>query len=199
VDLDLARWDRAARAAPWAQATPFPHVVIDDVFTAAQLEAVRGAVAQEPHWPERSEIVDGMASAPSFAHPVLAEVAAALGAAPALAAVRAITGKAVTRVEVRSYVYLAGGYLLPHTDGNAAIGRQIAFAAYLSHDGTCVGGELDLYRCTVADGELVATEVARTIAHRANRLVLFDVSAVSLHQVREVSAGARVSLAGWYL
>ncbi len=32
----------------------------------------------------------------------------------------------------------------------------------------------------------------------ANRLVVFDVSDVSLHQVREVLAGLRISLAGWF-
>lgn len=198
MELDVERWDRAALATAWAAATPFPHVVIDGALDAAQVAALGAAVRAEPHWPERSEIVDGMASASVFQHPTLAGLAAALGAPASLAAVGAITGKPLTRVEVRSYVYLAGGYLLPHTDGRAELGRQVAFAAYLSPDGSCQGGELELYRCTVADGDIVATEPVRVIEHRAGRLVLFDVSTVSLHQIREVTAGARVSLAGWF-
>ena len=61
------------------------------------------------------------------------------------------------------------------------------------------GGELELFRCEVDDaGEIVATAPAARIAHRPNRLVLFDVSATSLHQIREVTSGARLSLAGWF-
>jgi len=41
-------------------------------------------------------------------------------------------------------------------------------------------------------------ESARLIEPRPNRLVVFDVSDVSLHQVREVVGGLRISLAGWF-
>jgi Rps23 Pro-64 3,4-dihydroxylase Tpa1-like proline 4-hydroxylase len=120
--------------------------------------------------------------------------------APAVVdAVNAITGKRVSTVEVRSYCYVTGGYLLPHTDGMRSLGRQIAFAAYLSVDGQCEGGELELFRCEVdARGDVAVAAPARVIEHRANRLVLFDVSETSLHQIREVTAGSRVSLAGWF-
>lgn len=199
MGLDVDRWDTGALAAAWAAAAPFPHVVIDDALATDALDGLRRALAQEPHWAERSELVDGMASATTFTQPVLRTFAAELAAAPTLAAVRAITGKAVTRAEVRSYVYLPGGYLLPHTDHRAEVGRQVAFAAYVHDDGTCGGGELELFRCSFDGGDLVATEPVRRIEPRPARLVLFDVSPSSLHQIREITAGARVAMAGWFL
>lgn len=193
------RWDTAALAAAWAVAAPFPHVIIDRVLDDAPLDDLRAALAHEPHYAERSEIVDGLGSAPGFAHPALAAFAAALGSAPCLDAVGAVTGKRVTRVEVRSYVYPPGGYLLPHTDHRGELGRQVAFAAYVHDEGTCGGGELELFACTMRGDEIVATEPARAIEPRANRLVLFDVSSASLHQIREVTSGARIAFAGWFL
>jgi len=44
----------------------------------------------------------------------------------------------------------------------------------------------------------VATEPAGQIEPRPNRLVVFEVSEASLHQVREVIGGLRISLAGWF-
>jgi len=76
---------------------------------------------------------------------------AAMGSPEVLAAVRAISGKPVTTVEMRSYCYIPGGYLLPHTDGALRVGRQVAFAAYLSLDEQCVGGELELFRTVLGD------------------------------------------------
>jgi Rps23 Pro-64 3,4-dihydroxylase Tpa1-like proline 4-hydroxylase len=47
-------------------------------------------------------------------------------------------------------------------------------------------------------GEIALTVSARVIEPRSNRLVVFEVGDVSLHQVREVCAGLRISLAGWF-
>ncbi len=55
-----------------------------------------------------------------------------------------------------------------------------------------------MFACEVERGEIVATTSARVIEPRANRIVFFEVSDASLHQVREVLAGLRVSLAGWF-
>jgi Rps23 Pro-64 3,4-dihydroxylase Tpa1-like proline 4-hydroxylase len=200
VELALGAWDVPALAAAWRTAQPFPHVVIDGMMSEAAVVALRDALAREPHAVERSEIVDCYASAAELVDPELAAFAASLRAPAVLDAVHAITGKRVRTVEVRCYCYVTGGYLLPHTDGMHSIGRKIAFAAYLSGDGQCEGGDLELFRCELdAGGDIAAAEPAMTIEHRCNRLVLFDVSDVSLHQIREVTAGSRVSLAGWFL
>ena len=54
------------------------------------------------------------------------------------------------------------------------------------------------FACGMDGSEIVSTESARLIEPRGNRLVVFDVSDVSLHQVREVLGGLRISLAGWF-
>ena len=156
-------------------------------------------MAREPHWPSRADLYELMGSADEPADATLREFAAALGGAEALAAAAAITGRAVTRVEVRSYVYLPGSFLLPHSDARADARRAIAFAFYLSNAGEVEGGELEFIECALdKSGEVVATRPALLIRPLANRLVLFEVSPASLHQVREVRAGGRLSLSGWY-
>jgi hypothetical protein len=193
-----ASWNLDQLAARYRAAQPFPHVVIDDLVAPEALRALCEAVAQEPHWPNRGEIYDFMGSAETVAHPVLREFHAELGGPVTLAAIQSITGRPVTRCELRSYVYLAGSYLLPHADSRASFGRMVAYAYYI-HTGGCEGGELELFDCTMNGDELVSATPAIRIAPRDNRLVMFDVSNASLHQVCEVLAGARVSLTGWFL
>lgn len=185
--IDLARWDLAALREEWLRATPFPHLVLDDVLDVAPL---REAVACEPHWPSHGELFEMMASSDALTQPALARFAETLP----IEAVAAISGVELRRIEARSYVYLPGSYLLPHTDFGDS--RRVAWVLYLAVD--CDGGDLRLYDCDV-DGDVVtAARFARDIAPRPGRLVLFEVSPRSLHEVTEVTRGARVSLAGWF-
>src|SRR5262245_54761667 len=197
--FDPARWDVTALGTAWRAAQPFPHLLLDDFLDEDGLSALRQGVATEPHWPERGEIVECMASAQPAQGEALREFAALLGSGATRRALEAITGTPTSRVEVRSYVYLAGGYLLPHSDHRAGVDRRLAFALYLSQPGGWRGGELDLYRCQSEAGEISRTTIETSIDPRPNRMALFDVSEASLHRVREVTAGARVSLAGWFL
>jgi hypothetical protein len=169
IGLDLRRWDTAALGSAWRAARPFPHLVVDRCVGEAGCAALREAVLAEPHGAMWNEVCDALASAPEPLHPSLRAFAAALGDEATLAAVRAITGKAVRAVEVRSYVYRAGHYLLPHTDGAMHAGRLVAFAYYLTPPGGCAGGELEIYDCTVDGGDIVDTRAAGTIPHRADR------------------------------
>ncbi len=196
--LPVAHWNVDELARSWAAAQPFPHVVLDDVVEPDTLSALLQAVSQEPHWPNRGEIYDFMASGEEVTQEVLRELHAELGSAPVLDAIRAISGRPVTRADLRSYVYVPGSYLLPHADSRASIGRMVAYAYYVFTEG-CEGGELELFTCTMQGDELVHATPAHLIVPRANRLVLFDVTNASLHQVREVLAGNRVSLTGWFL
>src|SRR5438034_4071182 len=126
--LDASRWDVGALAGAWRVARPFPHVVLDGVVGEAAVASLCEAVAREPHAPNHGEIGDIMASGDAVAHPALCAFQAELGAEPTLAAVRAITGKAVASVELRSYAYLPGSYLLPHTDWRPGVPRLVAYA-----------------------------------------------------------------------
>jgi Rps23 Pro-64 3,4-dihydroxylase Tpa1-like proline 4-hydroxylase len=109
-----------------------------------------------------------------------------------------ITGKQIVRADMRAYAYRPGDYLLPHSDHQEGLTRALAYAYYLPTPEPPRGGELELFACDLDRGEIVATESAKLIEPRSNRLVVFDVSDVSLHQVREVVAGLRLSLAGWF-
>ncbi len=169
--------DVATLRPAWRSARPFPHVVVDGLLSDKALSAMRFAVAAEPHWPNRTEIYEVMGSAEEVNHPVLRRFGAALNSEKTRAA-----------IECRSYVYLAGSYLLPHTDRDPAHRRKIAWVFYLSERSACEGGVLELMGDDPAHIEPVA-----------NRLVLFEVSDDSLHRVHEVTDGARISLAGWFL
>jgi hypothetical protein len=195
--IDFASWDVRALGAVWRAARPFPHLVVDELLAPARLEELRAAVAREPHWPDRADLFELMASADPPGDATLAAFAAALDGGRA--ALGAIADKALGRVELRSYVYLPGSYLLPHSDARADARRALAFAFYLSRDDEFEGGELEFFDCTLdGAGEVIATRPAAQLRPAANRLVLFDVSPRSLHQVREVRAGGRVSLSGWF-
>jgi hypothetical protein len=193
--IDSARWDLPALAASWRAARPFPHVVIDGLVGEAGIVELCQAIAAEPHWPNRGEIFDMMGSAEEPQHPVLRSFHQSLEACGP--AIQAITGKPVRSADMRSYVYLAGSYLLPHSDCQKQLGRLVAYAYYVWTQG-CRGGELELFDVTLENGRAVSTRPAGLIEARADRLVLFEVNPATLHQVREVEAGARLSLSGWF-
>jgi Rps23 Pro-64 3,4-dihydroxylase Tpa1-like proline 4-hydroxylase len=182
----------------WRGATPFPHLVIDDLVAADDLAPLFEILEDEPVERYLADLYDFEATAPVPTTEAFAAMRDAFAAAFAPPLAR-ITGKPVTRVDLRAYAYRAGHYLLPHADHQEGLERQLAFAYYLPSPEPPRGGELELYRCRVdATGAIVETTSAALIEARANRLVVFDVSAISLHQVREVLDGARLSLSGWF-
>jgi Rps23 Pro-64 3,4-dihydroxylase Tpa1-like proline 4-hydroxylase len=171
--------DEPALAAAWRAARPFPHVVIDDYVPATPILDLlddEGVIRQD------GDIFSFEASA------VLDELSASFGQALAASLAR-ITGKPVTRAELRAYAYRPGHYLLPHTDHQHGLERLLAFAYYLPTPTPPDGGELELFSGLAS---------ARLIEPRPNRLVVFDVGDGTLHQVREVLSGLRLSLAGWF-
>lgn len=197
--FDLAGWDLSALAARYRGAPPFCHVVMDDMCEREALRALRDAFDEEPAHNLQDEIFDLMASAQVPEHPTIRAFLAELASAPVRAAIEAITGARTSAVEGRIYAYLAGHYLLPHADLDEAGRRRVAFVLYVDALEGLRGGELDLFACDVERGAVVRSDVAQTIAPRPNRLVLFEVTERSLHQVREVTAGVRLSVAGWFL
>ncbi len=189
--------DETALAEAWRTASPFPHLVIDDFVEAASLGDLLAIVDEEPVHRSESDLFAFEATAPEPTTPGLRtlrdEFAATL--APALTRV---TRKLVQRVDMRAYAYRPGHYLLPHSDHQHGLQRVLAYAYYLPSPQPPAGGELELFRCRIDNGAIVATDSELVIEPRANRLVVFDVSELSLHQVREVVGGLRISLAGWF-
>lgn len=195
--IDFARWEIARLREQWVNARPFGHIVVDNLVSNTDLKALRRAVAEEPHERKPCEISDNYGSAFQVKHPTLQSFQAALGSAQGRAAVAAITGKREAgKVVMRSFIYPDGGYLLPHNDYREELGRLVAFAYYVDTSGE--GGELELFDCTMDGDDVVETRTGTLIPAIANRLVLFDVSAASLHAVREIVGGRRSSFSGWF-
>jgi Rps23 Pro-64 3,4-dihydroxylase Tpa1-like proline 4-hydroxylase len=187
--------DEAALARAWRAATPFPHVVIDDL--AADPEALLAVLEEEHVDRYEGDLFVFEASAPEPRSEELRAVRASFASALAPVLAR-VTGRSLGRADMRAYAYRVGHYLLPHTDHREGLGRVLAYAYYLPSPTPPNGGELELFRCTVDGGAITAVEPACVIEPRANRLVVFEVGDGSLHQVREVLAGLRISLAGWF-
>ena len=189
--------DEHQLARAWRAARPFPHLVFDDFVPEAALPALLAILEEEPVERYEADIFAFEASAPEPVTPELRalrdSLASVLG--PPLSR---ITGRQVRRADLRAYAYRVGHYLLPHSDHQDDLGRAIAYAYYLPSPEPPSGGELELFACRAEHGELIATEHARLIQPAANRLVVFEVSPLSLHQVREVLGGLRISLAGWF-
>lgn len=194
-----ATWeDEEMLAGAWRRAEPFPHLVFDDFVPEDALPELVAVVDEEPVERYEADIYAFEATAPEPKTESFRGLRDAF--AQALAApLSRITAKPVRRADMRAYAYRAGHYLLPHTDHQQGVGRALAYAYYFPSPEPPQGGELELFRCTVhEDGEIVVTESACLVEPRPNRLVVFDVSDVSLHQVREVLAGLRPSLSGWF-
>lgn len=187
--------DQLARA--WRAARPFPHLVFDDFVPGAALAELLAVLEDEPVERYEGDIFVFEASAPEPATPELRALRDAFASllGPPLSR---ITGRALRRADMRAYAYRVGHYLLPHSDHQEDLGRAIAYAYYLPSPVPPSGGELEMFACRAEHGELVATDSARLIEPAPNRLVVFEVSARSLHQVREVLDGLRISLAGWF-
>ncbi|MBX3221346.1 MAG: 2OG-Fe(II) oxygenase [Labilithrix sp.] len=189
--------DEARLAEEWRRAEPFPHLVFDDFVPEDALAELVGVVDEEPIERYEADIYAFEASAPEPKTSGLRDLRDAFARTLAEPLGR-VTEKSLRRADLRAYAYRAGHYLLPHTDHQEDVGRALAYAYYFPSPEPPEGGELELFRCTREGGELVAIESARLIEPRPNRLVVFDVSDVSLHQVREVLAGLRPSLSGWF-
>ena len=192
----MIRWpdDPAALAREFADARPFPHLVIDGAIEPAEHARLVAGFDVEPHLLVQNEIYLHLRSSDPPMQPALRAFHAALQ--EECPVVSAIYGERLTRADGSAYVYLPGHYLLPHSDSRKSEGRAVAYAYYASAPKR--GGELELFECKTRRGEIVRTRVTRRIAPRPNRLVLFAVDDLALHQVREVLEGARTSIAGWF-
>lgn len=195
--LTIRTLDEVALARAWRSAEPFPHLVIDDFLADECLAPLMEILDEEGVDRHEADLYVFDATAPEPRTDQMRELRSAWAAqlAPALSR---ITGKQLARCDLRAYAYRVGHFLLPHADHQEGLDRRLAFAYYLPSPEPPVGGELELYRCRSAGGELVDIEPSTLIEARPNRISIFDVSDISLHQVREVLGGLRLSLSGWF-
>jgi hypothetical protein len=189
--------DEGLLAEQWRTASPFSHVVLDDFVARERLDELMALLDEEPVDRYEGDLFVFEASAPEPRSDELRTIRDDFARALAGPLSR-VTGKPVSRVDMRAFAYRPGHYLLPHTDHQDGLERRIAYAYYLPTPEAPEGGELELFACRLEGDEMVETTSGLVIEPRANRLVLFDVSGGSLHQVREVLGGLRISLAGWF-
>ncbi len=183
------------------RAKPFGHVVIDDAVPAATCERLVDAVSEEAAGRMVDEIYELLATEEPLTHPDLLAFQSTLEAALRPGVSEAI-GEPAGRLSLRGYRFAAGHYLLPHADADGDDRRQLGVVIYLAASDDLEGGDLELFE-TVPGPPVDPFDFARTIssgaiAPRPGRLVLLDVGPKCLHQVREVEAGSRVSLSGWF-
>lgn len=181
----------------WGRARPFPHVIVDDWLDERARQALLEALADEPAEHMVSEIYEVMGTGEATT-PVLQSLMSVMNGPEMLATVSAIAGEELSRASLRGYAYGPGHFLLPHHDRDRDATRRVAIVIYVDATDDLVGGELELFDCARQGDAIVATTSAILLEPRPGRLVLFDVSNDSLHQVREVTAGRRTSIAGWF-
>lgn len=192
----MIRWPShlEALAHSFRSAQPFRHLVLDDAVASPEHERMIAAFEEEPRVLLEDEIYLHLRSSEPPLTPALRAFCEALRRS--CREVSRICGQKLSRADGSAYVYLPGHYLLPHSDSRPGEGRAIAYAYYVGAPEE--GGELELFACTRSGGEIIHTQVAKRIEARANRLVLFEVTDLALHQVCEVLEGARTSVAGWF-
>lgn len=186
--------DPHALSKKFSAAKPFRHAVIDGLLAPADHAPLVEGFQAEPLLRADGELYSHLRGTDPPLHPALRAFFDALQAS--CPTVAQICGRPLSRMDGSAYAYLAGDYLLPHSDCRAEVGRAVAYAYYLA--APTAGGELELFECSTREGLIVETRAAKRIAVRPRRLVLFEVQEAALHQVREVLAGARHSLAGWF-
>ena len=196
--LNPQTWNLTDLRAQWSQAKPFPYVILEDLLSEAHQAELLAAFEDEPCEVLRDEIFTFMASAKHPTTQALRAFHSALGSEAVRDALYAVTQKKTQRVELRGYAYQPGHYLLPHSDHQQEQGRRLAFAYYVKTPAPVLGGELELFDCEYRDGEIVETRAVTQLLPTPNRMVLFHVGEESLHQVREVLEGTRLSLSGWF-
>lgn len=179
------------------RARPFAHVVVDGVVPPEARAEILAALADEPSDRIVDDIYEVTATDEPLTDPRL--VAFARSFEETLRPhVEVLAGRPLPRMTMRGFAFGPAHYLLPHADRDRDEKRRIAFSLYLAVEEPLEGGELELFDAVVDRGELVAATPAGKILPVPGRLVLFEVSDRSLHQVREVVRGLRVSLSGWF-
>jgi hypothetical protein len=193
--------------AAWRWARPFPFAVIDNFIEESRRRDLVAAFFEESAEELRAEGYAVLASPQPPAQPVLRAFHEELASAPALTALSALLGEPLVRAESRAYVFQPGHFLLPHTSQARDGRRAVAFVYQIDASLDLEGGELCLHhhlddRASPEPSGGWAEEGSPPspieLPARSNRLVLFAVSDASVHEVREVLRGCRLSITGWF-
>ena len=209
LDVDALAARAVAEASGFAAASPFPHVVLDDVLdpgVAAELEAeFDGSREGWVFWHHVNERKQGLTD-PARLGPVARRVVGALQSEAVVRALETLTGVPGLRPDPwldggGLHEMLPGGHLNVHVDFQAhpyerTWSRQVNLLLYLNRDwDPAWGGALELW-----DRDM--QRCVRRVEPRFNRCVVFRTTATSFHGVPgpvECPTGtSRKSLALYY-
>ncbi len=104
-----------------------------------------------------------------------------------------MTNKKINKIDVFGSIYKDTNYLICHDD--MLENRAFAYILYLNDYSQEDGGRLRLYHCENNKPLVIAKE----IMPKFNKLVVFEVSSKSFHDVSEVlTKNNRYTITGWY-
>lgn len=192
----------------YLNAKPYPHLVLDNLFSMAALE---GILAEMPDWNSKTLVHQredyltkaSLRSAVDMGDRTF-EFVSAIHSAPFLYLMSQIT--AVEALLPDPYMTGAGLTIMPeggrfdihadrNTDHYCGLRRRLVMLVYLNKDWSPdFGGQLELW-------DSPATACQKAITPEFNRVVLFEVTDASLHAVRPITKGSgrvRRSLTVYY-
>ena len=178
-------------------ASPFPHVVVENFLDSDTLDLVVDALAGLEYSFSESDLFSYWASVKltDIDHPALNILREDLGDKSWRDEVaKAFQVSKLSKIDMAAYVYGLGDFLLPHDD--QVENRIIAYSLHLTPDlEENDGGSLDLFKAN-NEGK---SQLVKSIIPKFNSLNLFEVSATSWHQVSEILTDIqRLTLTGWY-
>jgi hypothetical protein len=181
----------------WSATTPFNFIVLDQFLAQPEVDDLMFILDDEPVTLSASDIFLFEATAPMATTSAFVDWQSRWSAT-LTPWVQQNSLCTVRMMDMRAYAYRAGHYLLPHSDHQVQLSRLVAYAYYLPTPSPPVGGELELFEVSIENDIVTRIDSACQIAPIANRLVMFEVTPYSLHQVREMESGLRLSIAGWF-
>jgi hypothetical protein len=181
----------------YQNAKPYPHLVLDGLFSTVALEEV---LAEMPEWNSKAMVHQredyltkaSLRSAVDMGDRTF-DFVSAIHSAPFLYLISQITG--VEALLPDPYMTGAGLTIVPeggrfdihadrNTDHYCGLRRRLVMLIYLNKDWSPeLGGQLELW-------DSAATACQRAVMPEFNRVVLFEVEDTNLHAVRPVTKGA---------
>ncbi|MCO4764181.1 MAG: 2OG-Fe(II) oxygenase [Myxococcales bacterium] len=185
--------------AEFHRALPFPHAVIPDAIAPDELAALAREFETLTWQPDHNDLVMAL-MAPPPPGGAIAQLIERWQTPEQLARWSALIGEPLVGLVLSAWQYTQGCYLLPHTDADPH--RRIAVVVHVSVDSpggvALAGGALRLFEQASDEGP-DSWRIHSEIPTKPGSVVIFEASEVALHAVGEVTAGRRLTLAGWLL
>lgn len=179
----------------FANAKPFPHLVLKDFFLKDKLKKVLEEIHKEDYVERNSDLFQFRQSSDllEINNQILKEFYLFFSSKEFRDYISNITNINLNAIDMSAFIYSQTDYLLPHDD--QLEGRKIAYVVNLSDFKRKDGGRLQLF----SSKDTKPGKIIKSYSPEFNNFVLFQVSKISFHQVEEIlGRKERISLAGWF-